>query len=366
MSRLLLILICWLLAYPAAAQPADAPVAEENAAHPQPAPDSLTNVYYSVKMPAGWKVIQPPEEKQGNVSSIFSTDNGDCVVTLVMGPTLGASAETIASMFAEEFKAPGTPRLKNGAYGFSFPQNGSVCKATVSVEGGVFKLVTVNGDQKKADVFLATSIQAPEAPAKANADPPAPEDKGDAVKKDPESANPDTPAKDAEKPGPSSKDESKKAENDPKSGNAQSTKESSPGEPSDSSLYSCQFYTAKLPSDWKAVIPPTEQQGNINAIFSNGNGSTSITLIVGPSLGADAESIASMFAEQFKATGKIKNNNGQYSFAFVQNGLPATAIVAVSQREFLLAASRGDGKEIANFYKNALSSEKYPDLLPRP
>lgn len=349
--------------------------ADYKAAEKKPAPseaastaDALSSRYYSIKLPEGWKVVSPPEEKQGNVNSIFSTDNGDCAVTIIMGPALGADAKEIASMFAEEFKATSRPQLKNGEYVFSFPRNDSTATARVSTEGKIFRLTTFYGDGKKAEAFLSTAILPPKATDAATVETP------DAKKETPgDKAGDPTEEKtaDASKSDKGDKDAALESSGKTPSGAASvdSKKEKTAAEKEidakKEGTYSCQFYTVKLPDGWKAAVPPEEQQGNINALFANASGNVSITLIVGPSLGADASTIASMFAEQFKATGKIKNQDGRYSFSFVQNGLPARAIITVSRKEFMLATSRGDEKEVANFYQNALSSENYPDLMPK-
>ncbi len=64
---------------------------------------------------------------------------------------------------------------------------------------------------------------------------------------------------------------------------------------------SSKYYTVSVPEDWKAIMPPTENQGMTSAIFARTAGSAVVTMVVGPRGAADAKTIAGMFAEQFKA-----------------------------------------------------------------
>lgn len=67
------------------------------------------------------------------------------------------------------------------------------------------------------------------------------------------------------------------------------------------SEYSCKYYTVTLPDDWKAVLPPAEKHGMTNATFARVTGAPVVTMVVGARGVADAKTIATMFAEQFKA-----------------------------------------------------------------
>lgn len=294
--------------------------------------DTLTSTYYSVKMPDDWRVVTKPTEQQGNVKAIFASADGKCVVTLIMGPTLGADASRIAQMFADEFKATGKPVQNKGKYTFTFPQNDSKAHAEVTVNDKTFKLITIYGDQKQGQNFISQAILPPPRTEADKTVPDKPEEKTPAA----------TPA--AAAPVQDAKTEDK----------------------SDSkNVYSCKYYTVTLPEGWQAVIPPEEQQGNINAIFANSSNNTVIALIVGPSLGADGETVASMFAEQFNATGKVTERDGQYTFNFTQNEIPTQAIVTVDNQEFLLLTAQGARKDITSFISNNLKSDEYPSLMPK-
>lgn len=143
------------------------------------------------------------------------------------------------------------------------------------------------------------------------------------------------------------------------------TKSSDKNDKNSPEEYSCKYYTATLPADWKAIVPPTEQQGNINAIFAQTPGKAVVTLINGPNVGADAKTIAEMFADQFKASKAPVEKNGQYSFSFMQNDSPSKAWVAVDGTEFMISIIAGNQKEAQRFLKNNITSEDYPKLLPQ-
>lgn len=127
--------------------------------------------------------------------------------------------------------------------------------------------------------------------------------------------------------------------------------------------FSCKYYTVTLPEDWSAVTPPTEQQGNINAIFAANSGASVVTIIIGPNGGADALTIATMFAEQFKAHKTPVDKNGKVTFSFPNQDGNAQAIVGVQGKEFMVITLYGkyqDGKE---FLRNNVKSEEFGNLL---
>ena len=64
---------------------------------------------------------------------------------------------------------------------------------------------------------------------------------------------------------------------------------------------STKYFTVNMPDDWKVIMPPTENQGITSAVFAKNTSGVSVTMVVGPSSGADAKTIAGMFATQFKA-----------------------------------------------------------------
>lgn len=128
--------------------------------------------------------------------------------------------------------------------------------------------------------------------------------------------------------------------------------------------YTCKYYTVELPDGWKAIVPPEDQLGTVNAIFATDTGSSVVTMVAGPSGGADAKTIGNMFAEQFKATRSPVANNGQYSFPFpLQNGT-ATAIVTSSGPNFMVTTIAGNMKAAQQFLKENVKSDNWPTLLP--
>ncbi len=129
--------------------------------------------------------------------------------------------------------------------------------------------------------------------------------------------------------------------------------------------YSCKYFTVKMPEGWKAIVPPTEQQGNVNAIFARNTGMPVVTMVIGPNLGANAKTIAEMFSEQFKADKAPVEKNGQYSFTFPQNDLTARAFITVEGSEFMVMTIVGSQKEGRDFVKKYIHSEEYAKLLPQ-
>lgn len=129
--------------------------------------------------------------------------------------------------------------------------------------------------------------------------------------------------------------------------------------------YKCKYYSVKLDEGWKAIVAPEEVSGNVNAIFATDSGSTLVTMVAGPSGGEDAKTVATMFAEQFKATGQPVLKNGQYTFQFpIQNSV-ASAWVTVYDGVFMMAYIAGSTRQGLKFIKDCIHSEGYPGLLPQ-
>lgn len=126
------------------------------------APGEYACQYYKVKLPEDWKAILPPQDKQGTVSAIFATATGSVVVTIIVAPSSGADATTIAGMFAEQFKAPKSPVEKNGLLTFAFPLQGATAQAFVGVKDKIFVVTTINGNIRIARNFIKSSIESGE------------------------------------------------------------------------------------------------------------------------------------------------------------------------------------------------------------
>lgn len=139
---------------------------------------------------------------------------------------------------------------------------------------------------------------------------------------------------------------------------ANATEKAQPG------VYTCKYYTVSLPEGWKAIVAPEDQLGTVNAIFATETGSTVITLVTGPSGGADAKTIATMFAEQFKAPKGVSANDGRYSFTFPLENGTATAIVTSSGPNFMVTTIAGNMRAAQQFMKENVKSENWPTLLP--
>lgn len=150
-------------AAPAAPQQAvsapDAPAAESKPILGKGSADNeYVSPYYTVLLPAGWKAVMPPHEQQGNISAIFATTTNSSVVTMIIGPNDGADAQTIASMFAEQFKATGTPVAKGGQYSFRFPIKDGVGQAFVATQGSAFMVTAISGNIRQAQDFLRRAV----------------------------------------------------------------------------------------------------------------------------------------------------------------------------------------------------------------
>ncbi|WP_165177985.1 hypothetical protein [Desulfovibrio sp. ZJ369] len=126
------------------------------------------------------------------------------------------------------------------------------------------------------------------------------------------------------------------------------------------------YFTVNVPDDWKAVMPPSENQGMSTAIFVKASGALSVTLFAGPNSGADAKSIASMFAEQFKSEKPPVEKNGQYTFTFMQQNVSAQVWVATEGDAFLVTSIAGSPrKEGLEFVKKNVKSANYAGMLPK-
>ncbi len=128
---------------------------------------------------------------------------------------------------------------------------------------------------------------------------------------------------------------------------------------------SCKYYTVEIPSDWKAIMPPTENQGMTSAIFAKNSGSAVVTMVIGPRGGADVKMIAGMFAEQFKADKTPVEKNGQYTFTFTQQGMPCQAWVSAHNDVFMVTSITGNRKDAQSFIKDGIKSTDYAKLLPQ-
>lgn len=129
--------------------------------------------------------------------------------------------------------------------------------------------------------------------------------------------------------------------------------------------YSCKYYTVKLPDDWKAIMPPTDKQGTVNAIFATSTGTAVVTIIIGPSGGADAKVIADMFAEQFKAPKPPVEKNGSFSFTFPMQNATAEAYVSTQDKDFMVTTISGNVRQAKNFIRNSIVSDTWGPFLPQ-
>lgn len=130
-------------------------------------------------------------------------------------------------------------------------------------------------------------------------------------------------------------------------------------------VYTCKYYTVNLPEGWKAIIPPTDQHGATNAIFATADGSSVVTMIIGSNGGEDCQTIATMFAEQFKAPNPPVQRNGQYTFSFKSQNTTAQAYVATQEKEFMVTTIMGNQRLGKNFLSKNVTSDSWNDLLPK-
>lgn len=336
--------------------------------------------YYTVTLPADWRAVTPPEENKGNVNAVFA-DTAGTTVTLIMGPLLGADVKMAADLFSEQFKGDAPTKRKDGSYVFDFKQRDSVARAIISAENDAFKLVAIRGNRIAAEKFLKDAFAPPEIEEKASPEnSPSDKDKASAAESKKTAKTGEASDKNAGKEEKSGGKEEKETVKEEKNGdkggkedkNADKSKTPPAKEnkkeaekPGKAESYASKYYEVTLPMGWKAITPPEERQGNVNAIFADASGSAAITLVVGPSLGADAKEIAEMFAEQFKAVKAPVDKGGQWNFEFQQNGAQARAMVRVASDAFLLATAVGSTRQIDDFFANNIKSEEYADLLPR-
>lgn len=128
-------------------------------------------------------------------------------------------------------------------------------------------------------------------------------------------------------------------------------------------VLACRYYTVSLPDDWKALMPPTENQGMTKAIFARTAGSSVVQMAVAPRGAADGKTIAGAFAEQFKAEKPPVEKNGQYTFTFMRQGIPSQAWVSTEGEVFMVTTITGNRKEAQNFLREHVKSAEYAKLL---
>lgn len=129
--------------------------------------------------------------------------------------------------------------------------------------------------------------------------------------------------------------------------------------------YVCPYYTVNLPTGWQAILPPTDNLGQVSAVFAKNSQNPSITMTIAKTGGVSLKTIAEMFAEQFQAPRKPALKNGQYIFSYTQNNVPNQVWVATDGPFFMITAIGGNQAEGLDFIKNYVKSENYSSLLPR-
>lgn len=122
--------------------------------------EEVSNQYFTVNVPEGWKAVPAPQQAQGLVSAIFAKASGGVSVTIVVGPNSGNDAKTIATAFAQQFGAPKPPVEKNGQYSFAFTQQGVSCQAYVSAQNDIFMVISLAGNPKEGMEFLKKNAKA--------------------------------------------------------------------------------------------------------------------------------------------------------------------------------------------------------------
>ncbi len=125
------------------------------------------------------------------------------------------------------------------------------------------------------------------------------------------------------------------------------------------------YLTISLPDNWKVVMAPSENQTTSTVIVSTASGNTSVGFVCGPSGGADAKTVAELFAGQFRASRPPVEKNGQYTFSFLQQQTPCQAWVAAEGDTFMVTTLLGDRKVGLAFVKKHVKSEDYAALLPK-
>lgn len=128
---------------------------------------------------------------------------------------------------------------------------------------------------------------------------------------------------------------------------------------------STKYISVDLPDNWKAVMPPTENQGVTTVIFSNAAGNSTVNFVTGPNGGADLKTVAETFATQFKSPKPPVEKNGQYIFAFTQQQTPGQSWVAATGDFFMVTTITGDRKLGLAFIKRYVKSTEFANLLPK-
>lgn len=138
-----------------------------------------------------------------------------------------------------------------------------------------------------------------------------------------------------------------------------------PEQKKDPNEFSCRYFTARLPSGWKAFLEPTDKNGMISALFGKENQSVTVAITITPHGGVDLKTIAEMFAQQFKAAKAPVERNGQYVFNITRNDLPGQVWVSGQDNLVMITSIAGNQKEGLAFLKNNVSSAEYRGMFPK-
>ena len=160
-------------------------------------------------------------------------------------------------------------------------------------------------------------------------------------------------------------DTADKGEAETKTGGKSGKDENAAEEKKNPNVFECQYYTVTLSPGWTVVTPPTENQGTVTSVFKSNGGGVAVMLVLGKLGGADAKTIAQMFAEQFRAGKPPVAKNGQYTFTFIRDDKPCEAFITSYDDIFMVTTISGNRKEATNFIKNQVKSEEYSKLLPQ-
>lgn len=112
--------------------------------------------YYSVDLPKKWKMLQH-SDVAGVSIAVFSTSQQDVIVTLAAAPNDGSDLNTVASVFAQQYRAKGNVQYGKQYASFRYENyEGIDSIAYVAVDAEAYMVTTISGSQSKARAFLKT------------------------------------------------------------------------------------------------------------------------------------------------------------------------------------------------------------------
>lgn len=134
--------------------------------------------------------------------------------------------------------------------------------------------------------------------------------------------------------------------------------------PTQAAPLTTKYYSLDLPVDWVVVNGPAKVQEAVQVVMGQKDHKSSALIIVGPASAGEAEQAAKGNAQRLKGSTPVFHN-GQWEFAFEQNGVKGYGIVRedAQAKLLLMLVVSGDSRMAGFVYK---MRGPYRALMPQP